>query len=44
MNSGSRPIDRIARTGEFTPPGMYRSARAYSSSERASRSETLTTA
>jgi len=21
MNSGSRPIARIARTGEFTPPG-----------------------
>ncbi len=26
MNSGSRPIDRIARTGELTPPGMTSTA------------------
>ena len=28
MNSGSRPIERIARTGEFTPPGRTSRARA----------------
>jgi hypothetical protein len=27
MKIGSRPIARIARTGEFTPPGSARSAR-----------------
>ena len=27
MNSGSRPIARMARTGELTPPGRYSSAR-----------------
>src|SRR5450755_193057 len=34
MKIGSRPIDRIARTGELTPPGSSGSARAYSSLER----------
>src|SRR5215204_558859 len=34
MKTGSRPIARIARTGEFTPPGMRRNARSYSSDER----------
>src|SRR6476660_741291 len=37
MNSGSRPMERIARTGELTPPGSTRSARRYSSAERSSR-------
>src|SRR5688572_211886 len=41
-NSGSRPIARIARTGEFTPPGRYMSARAYCCAERRSRSEIVT--
>src|ERR671932_160038 len=36
---GSRPMDRIARTGEFTPPGSTGSARRYSSAERVSVSE-----
>jgi hypothetical protein len=27
MKIGSRPIERIARTGELTPPGMSRAAR-----------------
>ena len=31
---GSRPIARIARTGEFTPPGIRPSARRYSSEDR----------
>src|SRR3954451_1273557 len=31
MKIGSRPIDRIARTGELTPPGSTRHARLYSS-------------
>jgi hypothetical protein len=25
---GSRPIERMARTGEFTPPGINRNARS----------------
>src|SRR4051794_5009853 len=29
MNSGSRPIARMARTGEFTPPGRSVTARPY---------------
>src|SRR5579862_2073542 len=29
MKIGSRPIERIARTGEFTPPGITRCARPY---------------
>src|SRR5437868_14151306 len=36
MKSGSRPIERIARTGELTPPGRSCWARAKSSAERAS--------
>ena len=36
MNSGSRPIERMARTGELTPPGRTSSARRYSSADRAS--------
>src|SRR5262249_44339314 len=36
MNGGSPPTDLNARTGEFTPPGMERRARANSSRERAS--------
>src|SRR5215212_7047836 len=35
MKIGSRPIARIARTGELTPPGRTRQVRAYSSAERA---------
>src|SRR3954468_1148959 len=38
MKRGSRPIARIARTGELTPPGSSWSARAYSSAERESAS------
>ena len=34
--SGLRPICFIARTGEFTPPGITCCARSYSSSERLS--------
>src|SRR5580658_4953770 len=34
MNSGVPPTARKARTGELTPPGMTRQARAYSSAER----------
>src|SRR6476659_626536 len=33
--NGSRPSPRKARTGEFTPPGMRRRARAKSSEESA---------
>jgi hypothetical protein len=36
MNSGSRPIARIARTGELTPPARTAHAREYSSAERES--------
>src|SRR3954453_20116433 len=32
----SRPIERMARTGEFTPPGISSSARRYNSAERPS--------
>jgi hypothetical protein len=28
MKTGSRPIERIARTGEFTPPTRTRRARS----------------
>ena len=35
MNSGSRPIDPIARTGELTPPGSTCKASSYSAAERA---------
>src|SRR5215211_721563 len=42
MNIGSRPIERIARTGEFTPPGSTRSARRYSSADRVSVREAVT--
>src|SRR5580704_7278817 len=42
MKIGSRPIERIARTGEFTPPGILSRARRYSSAERVSVSETVT--
>ena len=38
---GVRPIARIARTGEFTPPGSRPTARAYASADRVSRSETV---
>src|SRR5207248_11115872 len=34
---GSRPIARMALTGEFTPPGSTSTARRYSSAERSSR-------
>ena len=34
MKIGSRPIERIARTGELTPPGRTFSARSYSSDDR----------
>src|SRR5829696_3440459 len=34
MKTGSRPTCRIARTGEFTPPGRTFSARRYSSADR----------
>src|SRR5437763_12775421 len=34
MKIGSRPIARIARTGELTPPGSSSRARRYSSLER----------
>src|SRR5436190_10102537 len=36
MNSGSRPIERMARTGELTPPGSRPVVRAYSRFEPAS--------
>src|SRR5579863_7403071 len=36
MKSGSRPIARIARTGEFTPPGITPRARSKSAAERVS--------
>src|SRR4051812_47429341 len=36
---GSRPIARMARTGEFTPPGSTAAARRYSSADRVSLSE-----
>src|SRR2546423_3187616 len=42
MKIGSRPIARIARTGELTPPGMTSTARRASSSERVSVSEAVT--
>src|SRR3712207_34261 len=42
MNTGSRPIARIARTGELTPPGRTRTARAYSAADRVSVSEVVT--
>src|SRR5215213_1758802 len=42
MKSGSRPIERIARTGELTPPGRSCWARAKSSAERASDARVLT--
>src|ERR1035438_2772567 len=42
MKIGSRPIERIARTGELTPPGSLSSARLYSSAERVSVSEAVT--
>ena len=35
MKIGSRPIERIARTGELTPPGMSSSARCVELVERA---------
>ncbi len=38
---GSRPIARIARTGELTPPGISSSARLYSSAERVSVSDAV---
>src|SRR3712207_8970219 len=41
MKIGSRPIERIARTGELTPPGRRSTARAYSSAERVSRKEAV---
>src|SRR5438270_9583223 len=44
MKIGSRPIARIARTGELTPPGRSSRARRYSSAERASDSEAVTAA
>jgi hypothetical protein len=34
MKIGSRPIERIARTGELTPPDINPKARWYSSSDR----------
>src|SRR3954451_14175504 len=42
MNSGSRPMARMARTGEFTPPGRRSTARRYSSADFASVRETVT--
>src|SRR5437660_7328311 len=42
MKIGSRPIARMARTGELTPPGMSASARRYCSAERVSVSDTVT--
>src|SRR5438874_9242705 len=42
MKIGSRPIARIARTGELTPPGITSSARRYSSPERVSVSDAVT--
>ena len=41
MKIGSRPMARIARTGELTPPGSRCSARAYSSADLVSVIETL---
>ncbi len=39
MNSGwSRPTARMARTGDETPPGIWRQASAYSARDRASTS------
>src|SRR3954453_119599 len=43
MNSGSRPMARIARTGEFTPPGRTASARAYSAADFVSVTEEVAT-
>src|SRR6202040_2673520 len=42
MKSGSRPIARIARTGELTPPGSTSRARRYSSAECVSVSDAVT--
>ena len=42
MKIGERPIERIARTGELTPPGRTSWARRYHSRERVSASEVLT--
>src|SRR2546422_10111244 len=42
MKMGSRPIARIARTGELTAPGITSAARRASSSERVSVSEAVT--
>src|SRR5687767_7230763 len=42
MKIGSRPIARIARTGEFTPPGRYCTARSKSAADFVSRTETGT--
>src|ERR1017187_478002 len=36
MKIGSRPMARIARTGELTPPGITCRARLYSAAERVS--------
>src|ERR1035441_784120 len=41
MKIGSRPIARIARTGELTPPGSTSSARLYNPAERVSVSEDI---
>src|SRR3954452_4459141 len=43
MNSGSRPIARIARTGELTPPGRTATARPYSAADFVSVSEDVAT-
>src|SRR5581483_8961063 len=42
MKIGSRPIARIARTGELTPPGIASSARRYSSADLVSVSAGVT--
>src|ERR1700691_941279 len=41
MKIGSRPVARIPRTGELTPPGITSRARLYSSAERVSVSEAV---
>src|SRR4029077_20741318 len=41
MKIGSRPIARIASTGELTPPGRTSSARLYNSAERVSVSDAI---
>src|SRR4051812_23713987 len=43
MNSGSRPIARIARTGELTPPGSTATARPYRAADFVSVSEDVAT-